>query len=189
MFDREALIDEIILHNDKNICGFFRDFRFLSNMYPVTITYQNITYPSTENAYQAHKFNEIETREFIATLSPSKSKIYANDNKKKWRKDFDSFKVNLMIELNRLKYATEPFYSALIDTEDKYLEETNYWKDSFWGVFEGVGNNTLGKIIMDIRNELNNSPTIYNLYKPIGIDLSDLINEDNDEEDEADFYF
>jgi hypothetical protein len=32
-----------------------------------------------------------------------------------------------------------------------YLEETNIWKDTFCGVYNGVGENNLGKIIMKTR--------------------------------------
>ena len=33
--------------------GFQGEFRFLSNFWPAEITYENIVYPTTENAYQA----------------------------------------------------------------------------------------------------------------------------------------
>lgn len=34
------------------------------------------------------------------------------------------------------------------------LIEGNYWHDTYWGVCEGVGENHLGKLLMEIRNEL-----------------------------------
>jgi predicted NAD-dependent protein-ADP-ribosyltransferase YbiA (DUF1768 family) len=35
------------------------------------------------------------------------------------------------------------------------LEERNSWGDSYWGTdINGVGENNLGKILMDIRSEL-----------------------------------
>jgi predicted NAD-dependent protein-ADP-ribosyltransferase YbiA (DUF1768 family) len=42
----------------------------------------------------------------------------------------------------------------LIETGDKYLEETNHWKDKIWGVCDGVGKNWLGKILMDVRTQI-----------------------------------
>ena len=42
----------------------------------------------------------------------------------------------------------------LINTGDAYLEETNTWNDTFWGVCKGKGQNNLGKILMKIRAEL-----------------------------------
>lgn len=39
----------------------------------------------------------------------------------------------------------------LLDTKDAYLEETNNWNDTFWGVCNGEGENNLGKILMATR--------------------------------------
>lgn len=40
----------------------------------------------------------------------------------------------------------------LLDTGNKYLEETNWWKDDFWGVDIKIGGkNNLGKILMKVR--------------------------------------
>jgi hypothetical protein len=43
----------------------------------------------------------------------------------------------------------------LVDTGDAYLEETNYWHDTFWGVYNGIGENNLGKLLMVVRDEIN----------------------------------
>jgi predicted NAD-dependent protein-ADP-ribosyltransferase YbiA (DUF1768 family) len=42
----------------------------------------------------------------------------------------------------------------LIETGDRYLEETNHWGDKIWGVCDSVGTNWLGKILMDVRNQI-----------------------------------
>jgi predicted NAD-dependent protein-ADP-ribosyltransferase YbiA (DUF1768 family) len=41
-------------------------------------------------------------------------------------------------------------------TENRYLEETNFWNDRFWGVDykTGLGENNLGKILMEVRRIL-----------------------------------
>jgi predicted NAD-dependent protein-ADP-ribosyltransferase YbiA (DUF1768 family) len=39
-------------------------------------------------------------------------------------------------------------------TGNDYLEETNTWKDSFWGVYNGIGTNWLGKILMEERERI-----------------------------------
>jgi hypothetical protein len=33
---------------------------------------------------------------------------------------------------------------------------SNHWKDTFWGVYNGVGKNMLGKLLMQVREELQN---------------------------------
>jgi predicted NAD-dependent protein-ADP-ribosyltransferase YbiA (DUF1768 family) len=42
----------------------------------------------------------------------------------------------------------------LLETGDAELVEGNWWDDTFWGVCNGVGQNNLGKILMDTRREL-----------------------------------
>jgi len=43
----------------------------------------------------------------------------------------------------------------LIATGNAKLEEGNWWGDTFWGTCNGKGQNWLGKILMEIRNQLN----------------------------------
>ena len=47
----------------------------------------------------------------------------------------------------------------LLSTGDKYLEETNHWKDTYYGVCDGVGKNVLGKILMSVRNIIKSNPS------------------------------
>ena len=37
-------------------------------------------------------------------------------------------------------------------TGDAVLVEGNWWRDDFWGVYEGKGQNILGKILMIVRD-------------------------------------
>jgi predicted NAD-dependent protein-ADP-ribosyltransferase YbiA (DUF1768 family) len=45
--------------------------------------------------------------------------------------------------------------SALIATGDAYLEEGNDWGDRVWGVYQGVGENRLGRILMKVRADMS----------------------------------
>jgi GTP cyclohydrolase II len=48
-------------------------------------------------------------------------------------------------------------YNRLLATGDKYLEETNWWNDTFWGKnLKGEGENHLGQILMQVRDKLRN---------------------------------
>ena len=42
----------------------------------------------------------------------------------------------------------------LIATGDRLLEETNWWGDKIWGTYQGVGENKLGILLMDVRAQL-----------------------------------
>ena len=58
----------------------------------------------------------------------------------------------------RKKYLQESLKSKLLSTGDCLLEEGNWWGDKFWGVDIKTreGENHLGKIIMQVREELRN---------------------------------
>ena len=45
-------------------------------------------------------------------------------------------------------------YAKLLATGDAQLEEGNTWGDRIWGVYQGQGDNRLGKILMKVREEL-----------------------------------
>lgn len=159
----QKAIDAIAVHNDKEIKGFFGDYRWLSNFHPVKISYEGINYPSTENAYQASKFESLprtdllgsqifELKKVYALISPAAAKKHSKQIP--LRPDWDSVKLQVMEDITRLKYQDRILRQLLIDTGDKYLEETNWWSDKFWGVCRGEGENNLGKIIMKIREEI-----------------------------------
>ena len=47
-----------------------------------------------------------------------------------------------------------PVLRKMLDaTKPRELIEGNVWKDSFWGVYNGKGENHLGKLLMLIRSE------------------------------------
>jgi hypothetical protein len=58
------------------------------------------------------------------------------------------------------KFKDETLKEMLLMTENKKIIEGNYWHDNFWGQCTcekcfGKGKNKLGKILMDIRSELD----------------------------------
>ena len=53
---------------------YFKDYPFLSNFHPCNITYNDITYPSVENAYQAQKCPE-RANEFINISAKDAKKL------------------------------------------------------------------------------------------------------------------
>lgn len=63
--------------------------------------------------------------------------------------------LDIMRQCLRSKfYLTLDLACSLLDTRGKYLEETNYWGDTFWGVCDGVGENWMGKLLMEVRAEV-----------------------------------
>jgi ribA/ribD-fused uncharacterized protein len=143
------------VHDEKNIKGFFGDYRWLSNFHPCTIHFERLVYPSSENAYQAAKLEQGH-RAVLAECTPAQSK-------KEWKKhplldnspeEWNARKYDVMAVILFDKfYRDKGLRQKLLDTGDKYLEETNHWKDQDWGVDVKLGGkNMLGKILMKIRD-------------------------------------
>jgi ribA/ribD-fused uncharacterized protein len=140
-------------HDEKSICGFFGEYRFLSNFYNCKVIYDELIFNSAENAYQAAKSTDFSTRQKFLTISSKEAKNLGKVIV--IREDWDSVKLTIMT-----KIVTDKFFrnsnlaQLLLDTGEKYLEERNYWGDTFWGVCKGKGQNNLGKILMSIRSQL-----------------------------------
>ncbi len=146
-------INQCVLHDKNNIKGFFVDFRWLSNFHLCPVSYEGQLFPSSEHAYQAAKIIP-ESRQYLINVS-------SGQVKKEWKKytlldkdvfSWDNRKLGVMkiILMDKFTRNDELRYK-LLDTEDKYLEETNWWGDKFWGVCENEGENNLGKLLMEIR--------------------------------------
>ena len=132
------------------------EHRFLSNFWPVEIIYEGQTYPSVEHAYQASKTGDLNLREEIRLQeTPGKAKRLGQQVPKisGWN---DEMRVANMTALVREKFSlgNSELCRQLLETGDAELIEGNTWDDTFFGVCNGVGENHLGKILMDIRNDL-----------------------------------
>lgn len=135
------------------IRGFEKEYRFLSNFEPCEIEYDGQTYLSSEAAYQAAKTLDKTVRSQFQTLDASASKKLGR--KVEMRPDWDQVKDAVMMEILTYKFTQHPtLKEKLLATGDQYLEETNWWGDTYWGVCNGVGRNQLGKTLMQIREKL-----------------------------------
>ncbi len=154
----------IVSHTETEIKGFFGEYRFLSNMQRCEVFFDGERYVSDENAYQAAKYPK-DKRDYFKTCTPGESKTYAIENQESAepKETWDTKKVEVMKSLLEQKFdknINADLHSQLLKTGSKYLEETNYWNDSFWGVFKeksedmGEGENNLGKLLMEIRDSV-----------------------------------
>ena len=157
----------------NDIRGFFGEHRFLSNFWPVQISLlgipsdhwvdpdeaarlQDIVFPSVEHAYQAAKTDIILDRLAVQRLpTPGQAKKYGKTVR--LRPSWSTTKVAIMTSLIARKFNHDhnpELVEMLLSTGDRYLEETNGWGDTYWGVCEGVGANHLGRILMHQRSAL-----------------------------------
>ncbi len=161
---KEEKWGKIVAHNEKEIKGFFGKFRFLSNFGPAKVFLDGEEYSSVENAYQAAKYKK-ELRDTFRTCSALEAVEFVKENPigQYSLEEWNNIKLETMKNLLLQKFDKEQNpqnYSQLKETASKYLEETNYWGDTYWGVSktnaneDGVGKNNLGKLLMEIRDSI-----------------------------------
>lgn len=125
---------------------------WLSNFWLSPVVKDGRVYPSVENAYQASKFPKEERSRFVS-CSAGKAKGYGRGAK--LPENWDDEKIPTMKRLLRQKFRIGTYNSVLlIATGEKEIIEGNSWGDIFWGVCDGAGENNLGILIMEIREEL-----------------------------------
>lgn len=134
------------------ILGFSGEYRWLSNFYTLQwpIVYIDMEFHTTENAYQAMKCKHHDDMKFIAELTPAQAKRAGRQVE--IDPAFEENKIEIMKSILSIKFDQPKFKALLVATGDRYIEETNTWNDIFWGVCNGIGENNLGKIIMNIRD-------------------------------------
>ncbi len=127
-------------------------YRFLSNFHNCHINYAGRAWKSTEHAYQASKTSSFEWQSKIANASTGEAKRLGRQCPK--TDDWEARKMGVMRDLLKIKFANPVLKQLLLDTGDQQLVEGNWHGDSFWGVCDGVGQNHLGKLLMEVRSEL-----------------------------------
>ena len=137
------------------------EYAFLSNFYDAPVVYNGITYKNTEAAFQAQKTTSIPKRLEFANFTARESK--KEGRKLALRQDWEEIKQLEMYCICKSKFSqNEHLKRKLIATGDSELREGNYWHDNCWGncycekCKNIVGENRLGKILMQIREELKN---------------------------------
>jgi ribA/ribD-fused uncharacterized protein len=103
-------------------------------------------------------YTSADFRELVANMAPGKAKQLGKVIK--IRSDWDEKRLGFMEWGLREKFKIEELKEMLLSTGDVAIIEGNYWHDNFYGQCTcekcfGKGKNNLGKILMQIRSELN----------------------------------
>lgn len=140
----------------------------LSNMasgFPVWVS--GIQFPSSEALYQACRYPHIidAQKEIIAAHSAMAAKMKSKKYYKYTLEPWDALRVPIMKWALRVKYAYHPttFGRILLATGEKPIVEEGY-KDPFWSAQpqdDGtlLGYNVLGRLLMELREQIQEKPS------------------------------
>lgn len=141
------------------INNFRNKYNFLSNFYPCEIEYDGKTYQNSEAAFQAQKTLNEEEKDQFTDLNPSAAKRLGR--RVQLRTDWEDIKLDVMYNVVYQKFKqNDDIRCKLLNTGDEELIEGNTWRDTYWGMYKNkdgnfVGENHLGKILMKVRDDLN----------------------------------
>ena len=133
------------------------EFGKFSNFAPFPFTLDGLMWSTTEHYFQAQKFELVEYRERIRNAaSPMIAARLGRSRKVPIRSDWEEVKLDVMRTAVRQKFATHAELAALLlSTEEQELIEAAP-RDYFWGCgAKGTGQNWLGRILMEVRQELS----------------------------------
>lgn len=127
-----------------------------SNFAPYPIRLDGATWPTSEHYFQAQKFVDAAARAKVRKArSPLEAARLGRSRKEKLRRDWESVKVGVMRKAVAAKFQQHASLRALLlSTESaKIVERTEL--DDYWGEGgDGRGANMLGRILMQVRDEL-----------------------------------
>jgi len=131
-----------------------------SNLYRREIEFEGVVYPTAEHAYQAGKPRKDSVREWLMSapspslLAMAAHGLYSWDIQPNWSK----VKFERMKQVLRAKFTQhEDLAALLLATGEARLVESatvDNLVNRTWGEVNGKGKNMLGKLLMEIRSEL-----------------------------------
>lgn len=152
--NKDAIARQVKLYpqcSGEPIIYFEFENKFLSNFYSSPISLRGYSFANGESAFQG--FKDMNRIHEFKNILPSTAKSLGR--KVSLREDWEDIKYDLMKEVVFEKFSKNPaLKEKLLATESRLLVEGNWWKDSTWGVSNGRGENHLGRILMEVREEL-----------------------------------
>jgi ribA/ribD-fused uncharacterized protein len=148
------MMPEVInFYKTKDPYGFFSNF----SRHPIELGGK--TWPTTEHYFQAMKFEStdpVHAEEIRLADTPAKAAKMGRMRSKPLRKDWESVKDETMRRAVIAKFFQHnDIGQDLVNTGDAELVEHTK-NDRYWGDGgDGTGKNMLGKILMEVREQLN----------------------------------
>lgn len=144
-------VGEIHFYHSIRSYGSFSNF----SKHPVYL--EGMIWPTSEHYYQSSKFNDEELRDLIRrSSSPMAAKLLAVENHDRQVIDWPNKKDAVMYQVLDAKFSQHPELGALLISTGKKRLVERPTKDDYWGEDEdGVGQNMLGKLLMQLRDRMN----------------------------------
>lgn len=145
------------MDTDKQVFFYEQQFYVLSNFSAFCLDWEGKRFMTAEAAYHYAKFHvypEIQ-QQILDAPSAHEALQIARRNHGKIRPDWDQIKIRVMRDILSQKVAQHEYVRRqLLLTGDRELIEDS-WRDDFWGWGPGKnGMNTLGRLWMDVRDEI-----------------------------------
>ena len=137
------------------------DWFELSNFYPAGFTEDGVHWPTVEHYFHAQKFSGDDMAEYRSRIrnsgSPQQAKALGRTQKHAIRADWDRVRDEVMLHALRRKFEDSKVREVLLATIKRDLIENSPY-DRYWGAGrDGRGKNRLGKLLMQVREELRSS--------------------------------
>lgn len=133
-----------------------------SNFSPYNIILRGTTWNTSEHYFQARKFKDVDLIfKVMDAPTPMEAARIGRDRNNKIREEWESIKLDIMKEAVYAKFTQHRnLKDLLLSTGNEELVEASPY-DSFWGEGEdGKGLNHLGKILMEVREQIRQEPPI-----------------------------
>ena len=141
----------------------------LSNLFPRPIMFEGCKFPTAEHAYQAGKARKEEVREWILSAPTPSLVAMASHGLYTWDivPNWSRIKLDRMRRVLRAKFTQhEDLKQLLLSTGEARIVETARVANAVnraWGEVNGKGQNMLGVLLMELRNELRKNETSHQI--------------------------
>lgn len=144
------------LDTKTQIFFYEQEFYVFSNFSSFKLEWKGEVWMTSEHAYHSEKFDNEKILQLLRnSRSAHDAMKIAYAHKEEYKKDWDDIKLSVMKDILHAKVAQHPYVKKkLLESGDKELVE-NSWRDDFWGWGPNKGGaNHLGKLWMELRNEV-----------------------------------
>ncbi|HEY1835820.1 MAG TPA: NADAR family protein [Candidatus Saccharimonadales bacterium] len=152
---------QLSYESDDTVYFFVHAFDPLNNWSAHAVEIWGKKFPTVEHAFQYRKFTETAPEiaaKILAAPSPWSAMRIGRQHAAQQRLDWREVNVPLMTEIAKAKFIqNEDALECLLATGAKRIVENSPFSN-FWGCgADGKGQNQMGKILKQIRDELENS--------------------------------